>query len=355
MLTPFPSIDGVLIRGKAAIPEARPALEMLNAHNVPWILLTNGGGRSEQARVAELTSLLNVPISESQLVQAHTPFRSLASKYHRVLVVGGDGDKCRKVAEDVYGFQDVVIPADIIKADPSVWPFHRYTADELAAIARPKRLYEHESGEAKIDAVLVFNDPRDMGTDVQIVLDVLLSQHGYVGTRRDLHTVHRSVGSGGADKQVATATDLGVPAVPIYFCCNDLLWANNYRLPRLGQGAFRITVERLYAELTHGAHLQSTIIGKPFEYTYNYADKVLHDWRTKRFGVPEDKDVTVFMVGDNPASDILGANNYGWYSLLVRTGVFRDEDFGTIVAKPKQILDNVKEAVEFGIAHGLQV
>lgn len=323
------------------------------AHKVPWILLTNGGGKSERERVDELSHLLDFPIAEPQLVQAHTPFRALAQTYHRILVVGGDGDKCRRVAEEVYGFEDVVIPADVVRSDPSVWPFHRYSPEELATIARPKRLYEPESGEAKIDAVLVFNDPRDMGTDVQVVLDLLLSQHGYFGTRRDLHLTHNK----NSQVSAPTINDLSIPSVPIYFCCNDLLWANNYRMPRFGQGMFRITIERLYAEMTHGAQLKTTVIGKPFEHTYRYAEQVLNDWRAKRFGgqAALGPEHTVFMVGDNPASDIMGANNYGWYSLLVRTGVFRDEDLATIVAQPKQILDNVKEAVEFGIAHGLQV
>lgn len=332
-------IDGVLLRGHKAIPQAKAALELLNSHRVPWILLTNGGGQSERERVAKLSNMLDVSVSESQLVQAHTPFRSLAEKYHRVLVTGGEGDKCRKVGEEIYGFKDVVIPADIVKADPSVWPFHRFTSEELNQIARTRNFYAPESGEAKIDAVLVFNDPRDMGTDIQIVMDLLLSQHGYIGTRRDLHTFHSNA-------------DLSVPSVPIYFCCNDLLWANNYRLPRFGQGQFRIIIERLYEEMTKGAKLQSTIIGKPYKFTYSYAEQALMDWRSKRFGISEPLQ-RVFMVGDNPASDILGANNYGWHSILVRTGVFRDEDLPEIVSKPKTIVDNVKDAVEFGITYGL--
>lgn len=32
------------------------------------------------------------------------------------------------------------------------------------------------------------------------------------------------------------------------------------------------------------------------------------------------------MVGDNPASDIAGERNFGWESILVRTGVFRGKD-----------------------------
>ena len=33
----------------------------------------------------------------------------------------------------------------------------------------------------------------------------------------------------------------------------------------------------------------------------------------------------IYMIGDNPKSDIRGANNAGWKSILVRTGVFKGE------------------------------
>jgi ribonucleotide monophosphatase NagD (HAD superfamily) len=33
-----------------------------------------------------------------------------------------------------------------------------------------------------------------------------------------------------------------------------------------------------------------------------------------------------FMIGDNPAGDIRGANQMGWESILVRTGVYKPGD-----------------------------
>lgn len=33
-----------------------------------------------------------------------------------------------------------------------------------------------------------------------------------------------------------------------------------------------------------------------------------------------------YMIGDNPKSDIDGANRRGWTSILVRTGVFQGEE-----------------------------
>lgn len=74
--------------------------------------MTNGGGKHESARVAELSKKLNVPLTEENFVQSHTPFKQLVEesgtteslKDKTVLVTGGDGDKCRKVAEMLVPF-----------------------------------------------------------------------------------------------------------------------------------------------------------------------------------------------------------------------------------------------------------
>lgn len=67
----------------------------------PFILLTNGGGTLESDRAKKLTKELGVPIAESSLVLSHTVFRSLVPKYgdKPVLVIGGNDDSCRRVAE----------------------------------------------------------------------------------------------------------------------------------------------------------------------------------------------------------------------------------------------------------------
>ena len=98
------SIDGVLLRSSAPIPGAAEALALLHNNNIPFILLTNGGGKHESARVLELSKKLGVPLTEDNFVQSHTPFKQLVEgseslKDKTILVTGGDGDKCRKVAE----------------------------------------------------------------------------------------------------------------------------------------------------------------------------------------------------------------------------------------------------------------
>lgn len=101
------SIDGVLLKSSDPIPGASDALRYLDEHKIPFILLTNGGGKHESARVLELSKKLNFPLTEENFVQSHTPFKMLVEgtdedpglRDKTVLVTGGDGDKCRTVAE----------------------------------------------------------------------------------------------------------------------------------------------------------------------------------------------------------------------------------------------------------------
>lgn len=97
------SIDGVLLRSSNPIAGAPETLASLQHQKIPFILLTNGGGRHESARVAELSDKLRVPLDVGMFIQSHTPFAALAAgdqlRDECVLVIGGDGDNCRQVAE----------------------------------------------------------------------------------------------------------------------------------------------------------------------------------------------------------------------------------------------------------------
>lgn len=55
-------IDGVLMLGKNAIPAGARALQKLSERKIPFILLTNGGGKFETDRVAELSERLGVNV-----------------------------------------------------------------------------------------------------------------------------------------------------------------------------------------------------------------------------------------------------------------------------------------------------
>lgn len=104
--TDYRSIDGVLLRSSSVIGGASKALKYLHAHHIPFILLTNGGGKHEDDRVRELSEKLGVPLTVENFVQSHTPFQEMAHgsdifeplKDKTILVTGGDQDRCRQIA-----------------------------------------------------------------------------------------------------------------------------------------------------------------------------------------------------------------------------------------------------------------
>ena len=94
-----PSIDGVLVRSSDPIPRAHDALSLLQKNGIPFILLTNGGGKHERERTEELSKKLQIQLDESMIVQSHTPFADLRDLHDKtVLVAGGDYDRCQEVA-----------------------------------------------------------------------------------------------------------------------------------------------------------------------------------------------------------------------------------------------------------------
>ncbi|EON98509.1 putative phosphatidyl synthase protein [Phaeoacremonium minimum UCRPA7] len=317
-------IDGVLVHGDRLIPEGKRTLEILNGDNelgikIPHIFLTNGSGKPEQARVNQLSAILGAPISTEQFIQSHTPMRALAEYYNTVLVVGGEGYRCREVAEQ-YGFRDIVVPNDIVASDPTIAPYRVFT-DEERASSRPR-----DFTKVNIDAIMVFSDSRDYATDMQIIMDLLRSEDGRLGT---------------------VAKDPVSQRIPIYFSQGDMLCPTEHPIPRMSQGAFRIGLEAMYKSLT-GVELERVVYGKPELATYKYADEVMASWMEQ---IHNDERVpsNIYMVGDNPASDIIGGNMYGWNTCLVRTGVFQGGENDEENPANFGVFKNVLEAVQTAI------
>ncbi|EAA30842.2 phosphatidyl synthase [Neurospora crassa OR74A] len=355
-------IDGVLVRGGKPIPEAIEAMKVLNGENeygikVPYIFLTNGGGKFESERCADLSRQLDMTVSEGQFICGHTPMRELSSRYRdcSVLVVGGEGETCRLVAES-YGFHDVITPGDILKANASTAPFRRLTPAEHAASrdllfsrGRGRRHRRHRPevvrklSDIVISAVFVFADSRDWASDLQIILDVAQSRGGRLETRSETF-------------------DEGPP---IYFSHSDVVWSAAHEHVRLGMGALRKMVETVFEETTGGKKLVTHAFGKPQVGTFEFAERLLRQWRAEKHGLglgtlhgrsQKPAVRTVYFVGDTPESDIKGTNAMDeksgregteWYSILVKTGVYQE---GTEPRyRPRKLVDNVLDAVHHGI------
>jgi HAD superfamily hydrolase (TIGR01456 family) len=290
----------------------------------PYIFLTNGGGKTEQERCVQLSRQLELEISPGQFICGHTPMKEMAEKYKTVLVVGGEGEKCRQVAEG-YGFKNVVTPGDIMKDNERTTPFRKLTDQET------QNSRKRNFGKTEIEAIFVFADSRHWGDDQQIILDLLTSKNGVLGTRSESY-------------------DEGPP---IYFSHNDIIWSAEHEHTRLGMGALRTSLEAIYQGIT-GKQLVSTAFGKPQLGTFQFATRLLQQWRKDTHGINKPPE-TVYFVGDTPESDIRGTNEYNesslsdndWYSILVRTGVFKEGTKPRFT--PRVTVDTVLDAVKHGI------
>lgn len=322
-------IDGVLVRGGRPIPEAIEAMKVLDGENeygmkIPHIFLTNGGGKTEEERCQDLSKQLQREIKPGQFICGHTPMREMAEKYGTVLVIGGEGEKCRLVAEG-YGFKDVVTPGDIIKHNAATTPFRKLTPEELA------NSRERDFDEVVIDAVFVFADSRDWAGDIQIMLDVAMSKGGRLATRSETF-------------------DEGPP---FYFSHNDVVWSAAHEHVRLGMGALRRMFEITFKDLTGGkGKLHTHAFGKPQVSTFEFAERLMQTWRSTEHGISGPPQ-TVYFVGDTPESDIRGTNaindvaDNDWYSILVKTGVYQEGTEPTY--KPRATVSTVLDAVNHGI------
>ncbi|KAH0543062.1 hypothetical protein FGG08_002575 [Glutinoglossum americanum] len=257
--------------------------------------------------------------------------------------------------------KNVVTPGDIVTAHPEIWPFSRPFLSHYKTFARPLPrpiTPNDQTNSLQISAILVFNDSRDWGLDATVILDLLLSARGILGTTSPLNN-RPDLPNRGFQQD-------GQP--PIYFSNPDLLWAASYHLPRLGQGGFRAAVEGVWDAVTGGKSagvmLQKTIIGKPSRETYVFAETQLRNHRetlaisnylNSHSSADTEKDnlQRIYMVGDNPESDIRGANEYRspwgseWLSVLVRSGVYCGAEETTW--KPRVVVNDVRDAVKWAL------
>lgn len=298
-------IDGVVRQGPRLIPGSADAIQRLHEAGVPVIFVTNGGGVTEAAKAQELAALLgNTSIGERHVLLSHTPMRELADRYRgrRVLLVGAK--ESTAVAES-YGF-DVrggmaVTSAQLVAGTRGLWTMSRPDPGQLPPV--------DINGEGPpIEAALLLFDPKDWAVDLQVLIDVL---------------------AGG--KPVGTGTNSGVlqQAVEVYASNPDFVWQAEYAAPRFGQGAFIECLAALWRRRSGGSQLKVTEFGKPHRVQFQAAERMLAhvaaatlSGKAAAGGVPPRR---IYMVGDNPAADIRGANAAGdrWRSILVCTGVYK--------------------------------
>ena len=104
-----------------------------------------------------------------------------------------------------------------------------------------------------------------------------------------------------------------------FFLANpDLVYADSWPIPRFATHSFLLSLEVCF-KAYYQIDIEYTYFGKPQLATSNYAEKLLKAKATVQ-GIELSN---IYMIGDNPKSDIKGANMKGWVSILVKTGVFK--------------------------------
>jgi ribonucleotide monophosphatase NagD (HAD superfamily) len=167
-----------------------------------------------------------------------------------------------------------VTPGDIIKDNKDTTPFRKLTQDETND-SRLRNFHEVE-----IDAVFVFADGHDWAGDQQIILDLLMSKNGRLGTRSETF-------------------DEGPP---VFFSHNDVIWSASHNLTRIGMGALCASLEAVFKAVT-GKEVTTIAFGKPQLGTFQFATRLLQQWRKDTHGINSPPE-TVYFVGDTPESDI---------------------------------------------------
>ncbi|XP_034442542.1 haloacid dehalogenase-like hydrolase domain-containing 5 [Hippoglossus hippoglossus] len=272
-------VDGVLLRGGSVIPAAQRAFRKLLDQNknflFPVVFVTNAGSCQRHHKAQQLSHLLDVKIVPEQVVLSHSPLQMLKSFHDKCVLVSGQGP----VADiaNTLGFQKVVTIEQLREHHPLL--------DMVDHNRRPKLPLTPLRTIPKIEAIILFGEPIRWETNMQLLIDVLLTN-----------------GSPGCEYDAHLSTQL-----PVLACNMDLMWMAEAPSPRFGHGMFLLCLESIYRKLT-GQELQyQALLGKPSLLTYQYAEHLLrlqnHNQRIN----------TVYAIGDNLMTDIYGANLYNRY------------------------------------------
>ncbi|MGH0163391.1 UNVERIFIED_CONTAM: hypothetical protein FKN15_074411 [Acipenser sinensis] len=141
----------------------------------------------------------------------------------------------------------------------------------------------------KIDAVILFGEPIRWETNLQLIVDVLL-------TNGNLGGAHNNQ---------------SYPHIPVLACNMDLMWMAEAQSPRFGHGTFLVCLENIYKKITGKDLKYEALMGKPSELTYHYAEYLIRSQAAEREW--RNPIGNLYAIGDNLMTDIYGANLYNRY------------------------------------------
>ncbi|XP_020857254.1 haloacid dehalogenase-like hydrolase domain-containing 5 isoform X1 [Phascolarctos cinereus] len=283
-------IDGVLVRGHRAIPAALEAARKLVDSNgrlrMPVVFVTNAGNCAPQVKAQELSDFLGLQVEPEQVILSSSPLKFFSKFHKKRMLVSGQGP----VVDHAWnlGFQNVVTVDELRQTFPVL--------DMVDLERRPKTMPPLKTDFPPIEGVLLLGEPVRWETSLQLIIDVLLSN-----------------GDPGTGLAVAP-----YPHLPVLISNMDLLWMAEAKMPRFGHGTFLLCLESIYRKITGKELKYAALVGKPNITTYQYAESLIRKQAERRaWGAPIRR---LYAIGDNPVTDVYGANLYNRYLQKNRNG-----------------------------------
>ncbi|XP_062842760.1 haloacid dehalogenase-like hydrolase domain-containing 5 [Trichomycterus rosablanca] len=276
-------IDGVLVRGKTPIPAAKKAFHKLVDSSgqfiVPVVFVTNAGNCLRQKKADQLSHILGVPITQDQVMMSHSPLKMFRKYHNKCVLVSGQGPVL-DIAKNL-GFTKVVSIDMLRESFPLL--------DMVDHNRRPKLPSSHIANLPKVEAVILFGEPVRWETNLQLIIDVLLTSGNLANVYETSHSSH----------------------LPLLACNMDLMWMAEAQSPRFGHGTFMVCLENIYKKVTGRDLKYEALMGKPSELTYHYAEYLIRTQAAERGW--RSPITSLYAVGDNIMTDIYGANLYNRY------------------------------------------
>ncbi|KAM6215710.1 haloacid dehalogenase-like hydrolase domain-containing 5 [Rhynchocyon petersi] len=281
-------IDGVLVRGHRVIPAALEAFhKLVNSQGelkVPVVFVTNAGNILQHSKAQELSSLFGFKVDPDQVILSHSPMKLFSQFHGKRMLVSGQGPLVENAR--ALGFRNVVTVDELRTAFPML--------DMVDLERRPKTTPLLRNDFPALEGVLLLGEPVRWETSLQLIMDVLLS-NGNPGTG------------------LATAP---YPHLPVLASNMDLLWMAEAKMPRFGHGTFLLCLETIYRKVTGKELKYEGLMGKPSILTYQYAENLIRQQAERRgWAAPIQK---LYAVGDNPMSDVYGANMFHQYLQMAK-------------------------------------
>jgi len=277
-------IDGVLARGTLPLEQAKRAMNLLvnsrHEFQVPVAFVTNSLN-TNQDKANQLCNWFKTPVSMAQMVQAQGPLEVFKQYHNKHCLFVGQG-KIREIAKDL-GFTNICVLDQIKAAYPLL---DMVDHDNRRKVAR-------EGGEGhdfpRVEAIVLLGEPKRWESYLQVLVDLLKTD----------------------GKPDVAPKAVPEKHLPIIACNMDLQFSDRACMPRYGHGAFLLCLEALYKKVTGYEMRYTSLVGKPSEVTFRYAEHCLSK-EAKRLGYEEPLE-RMYIIGDTPEADIVGGNLYMRY------------------------------------------